>query len=77
MIEPIVSILVSILVGLSLLLGGVVWLIRIEGRVNGHDALFVALEKRFDRVDMAVTCVDERLEHLVGVILQHFNHGAS
>lgn len=43
--------------------GGVVWLVRLEGRVNGHDSKVNNFDKRFDRLE-------EKLDKLIDFLLR-------
>ncbi len=56
MIEPGI-----IFTGVITCLGAVVWAVRVEGRVNGHDKLF---EEREDREKERQTELRERLQRI-------------
>ena len=43
-------------------LGGIIWLIRLEGRVNTHEK---ACEERQKRLDERHTVISEQLQHIV------------
>jgi hypothetical protein len=44
------------------LLGGVVWMVRLEGRVNGHDRELFSHEKRFDAIKDDIRYVRDRID---------------
>jgi cytochrome c-type biogenesis protein CcmH/NrfF len=44
------------------LLGGVVWMVRLEGRVNGHDRELLSHEKRFDAIKDDIRYVRDRID---------------
>lgn len=75
MLEPGIIITISLAC-----IGAIVWAVRIEGRVNGHDARFVALEKlleeRDDRVLERHTEIGNRLFRMENKIDQGFLKGA-
>lgn len=41
----------SIILGLSLIIGCVVWLVRLEGRINVTDSQFQEIIRRLDRIE--------------------------
>lgn len=53
----------SILGGVSLLGGVIVWAIRLEGKVKVNS-------ERFDRLDTALAKVDEKVENLTDYLLR-------
>lgn len=42
--------------------GAIVWAVRVEGRVNGHDKVFIDLSKLLDERHTAITTRLERIE---------------
>ena len=50
--------------------GGLVWAVRVEGRVNGHDKLFEerekALEARHEELQYRLERIEQKLDRLNG-----------
>ena len=50
------------------IIGGVAWAVRVEGRVNGHDALFEerekALEDRHEELQYRLARIESKLDRL-------------
>lgn len=68
--------LATVLAAGSAIIGGVVWLVRLEGRVDGHQTLFDEREKQFDtlartgddrhqEVKTHLLHIEERLDHII------------
>lgn len=57
-------------VGVALAVGGiVVWSVRQEGRINGHDKLFEEREKqtddRYEELKQRLTRIETKLDHSI------------
>lgn len=50
--------------------GVIIWLVRLEGRVNGHDTTITNLDKRFDRIDAAQDKLHEKIDALTTLLFQ-------
>lgn len=54
---------VSVVVSLSaLFVGGLVWIVRLEGRVNGHDQRHETHEERYAEIRADLSYIRERLD---------------
>lgn len=47
------------------LVGGIVWLVRLEGRINVGDAKQAAIEKRVDGLEERIFAQLDRIENLL------------
>ena len=47
----------------GMIVGGLVWLIRLEGKINTQDALRLALENRLARFEQRIYSTLERIEN--------------
>lgn len=45
------------------MVGAIVWLVRIEGRVNGHDAQHVQHQKRHEELRTDIAYIRDRIDH--------------
>ena len=58
---------------LALAVGAIVWAVRLEGRVNGHDAKNEAHTAEHDEIKAAVKEVDRKVDDLTKFLLeQHY-----
>ena len=48
---------------MGMILGGLVWLIRLEGKINTQDALRLALENRLASFEQRIYSTLERIEN--------------